>query len=303
MIELAFGIVLYIASLLLAPALPGLVHKTKALFAGRHGPPLLQGYKDLAKLAQKSAVYSRTTGWVFRAGPAAGLAAGACGLALLPWAGGRALISFPGDFVLFAGIFAVGRFLTMAAALDTGSAFEGMGASREAWFGALAEPALLLALAGLARASGSLSLAGIAGGALAAGPAVALAASAVFVVFLAENARIPVDDPNTHLELTMIHEAMVLDHGGPDLAMIQYGAALKMWAFGGLLAALLLPRTGSMAADAGLALAVMLAVSIATGIVESVMARLRLVRVPQLLTAASAAAVLSLILAIARGTP
>jgi formate hydrogenlyase subunit 4 len=301
--DAAADAILYLAALLLAPLLPEIVNKTKAVCAGRRGPPLVQGYRDMAKLVRKGTVYSRTAGWVFRAGPAAGLAAGVCGLAILPWAGGRALLSFSGDFVLFAGLFALGRFLTMAAALDTGSAFEGMGASREAWFGALAEPALLLALAGLARTTGSLSLSGIAGAALAAGPALALAASAVYVVFLAENARIPVDDPNTHLELTMIHEVMVLDHGGPDLAMIQYGSAVKLWAFGGLLAAILLPRTGSLAGDAGLALAAMLVVSVATGVVESVMARLRMVRVPQLLTAASAAAALSLILAIARGTP
>ena len=266
--------------------------------------PLLQGYRDLAKLARKSAVYSTTASWVFRAGPAAGMAVSILGLAILPWCAGRSLVSFDGDFLVFAGLFGLGRFLTVAAAMDTGSAFEGMGASREVWFAALAEPAFLLAVAGLARATGSLSLSGITAAANAAGgPGPILAAAALFAVFLAENARIPVDDPNTHLELTMIHEAMVLDHGGPDFGMIQYGSALKLWAYGGLLSAVLAPHTGVLAADVAMAAGGMILVAVATGIVESIMARLRLLRVPQLLTAAAAAAALSLILAIARGAP
>jgi formate hydrogenlyase subunit 4 len=291
-------------ALLAAPLLPGIVNRTKAIFAGRHGQPLLQGYYDLAKLLSKGAVYSRSTSWVFRAGPPLGLAATVIAMAILPWAGAPSLIAFDGDLVLFAALFGLARFITILAALDTGSAFEGMGASREAWFSALTEPALLLALASLARLSGSLSLSGMLAGqgvARGAGAVLILAGGASFIVFLAENARIPVDDPNTHLELTMIHEVMVLDHSGVDLAYIQYGAMVKLWALGGCVAGILLPRLPSPWANGGIALAAMACVAVLTGIAESVMARLRLARVPQLLVAGVAMAALGLALALVRG--
>jgi len=306
MAAVAPGIAQLALALLLAPLLPGVVNKVKAAFAGRRGAPLLQAYYDIAKLLAKSAVYSRTAGWVFRAGPVVGLSAAVVALAALPWAGARALLAFDGDLILFAGLFGLARFFTIAAALDTGSSFEGMGASREAAFSALTEPALLLALAALARRSGSLSLSGILGGqgiGAAGGAAVLLAAGAVFVVLLAECSRMPVDDPTTHLELTMIHEVMVLDHGGVDLAFIEYGAAVKLWAFGGLAVSALLPGQGSRGAwvpDAALALAGMLCVGLLAGMVESVMARLRLSRVPQLLVAALAMSALALALVFVR---
>jgi len=295
----SYGLLQLLAALVLAPLLPGIINRTKAVMAGRHGQPLLQLWYDVAKLFSKSAVYSRTTTWVFRAGPVVSLAAAACALSVLPWAGGSAALAFDGDLVLFAGVLGLARFLTIAAALDTGSAFEGMGASREAWFSALTEPALLLALCALARVSGSASLSGILGGG-AGIPTLVLAAGAVTIVFLAENARIPVDDPTTHLELTMIHEVMVLDHAGIDLAYVHYGAALKLWVLGGLPVAMLVPRTGLWAADLGIGLAAMALLAVLTGIIESTMARLRLSRVPQLLVAATAMAALALSLELVR---
>jgi formate hydrogenlyase subunit 4 len=302
--------------LALAPVLLGIVNRVKAAFAGRRGSPLLQAWYDVAKLLGKSAVYSRTTGSIFRAGPVVGLSAMVVCVILLPWTGAPSLLAFDGDLVLLAGLLALSRFVTMTAALDTGSAFEGMGASREAWFSSLGEPALLLGLAALARIRGSISLAGVlvgsvdfsvpgravsafSGSAPAFGGAVIiLAAVALFIVFLSENARIPVDDPNTHLELTMIHEVMVLDHSGVDLAYIQYGASLKLWVLGGLIVSLLAPRTGSWYLDAAIGLAGMTVVAAATGVVESIMARLRLVRVPQLLVAALAMSALGLCLSL-----
>jgi formate hydrogenlyase subunit 4 len=295
------GIFQLALALLLAPILPGIINRTKAVMAGRRGQPLLQVWYDVAKLFSKAALYSRTTTWVFKAGPAVGLASAACALAVLPWAGGAAVVSFEGDLILFAGVLGLSRFLTIAAALDTGSAFEGMGASREAWFSALTEPALLLGLCALARISGSASLSGILSVPAAAGiPTLVLAAGAVAIVFLAENARMPVDDPTTHLELTMIHEVMVLDHAGIDLAYIQYGAALKLWVLGGLPVAMLVPRTGLWTADLGISLAGMACLAVLTGIGESIMARLRMVRVPQLLVAAAAMAALALSLELVR---
>jgi len=278
-------------ALALAPLLLGVINRTKAFFAGRNGQPLFQLYYDLAKLLRKGAVYSRTTSWVFRAGPIVGLAAVVLATAIVPLAGVGAPLAFAGDLVLFAYLLGLMRFFTVIAALDTGSAIEGMGASREVQFSALAEPVLFLALAALARQAGSLSLTGILSAVTPAGPAWALVAVALLVVLLAENARIPVDDPNTHLELTMIHEVMVLDHSGPDFAFILYGAALKLWVLGALLVGVVLPGGNIF-----LSLLAMVALAVVVGVIESTMARLRLLRVPQLLVGAGALAALALIL-------
>ncbi len=288
--------------LVLAPLLFGVINRTKAFFGGRRGPPLLQPYFDIAKLLRKGAVYSATTTWVFRAGPLVGLAATIVAAALIPIGGKGALLSFSGDLILLAYLFGLARFFTVLAALDTGSAFEGMGASREVQFSALAEPALLLGLMALSRQAGSLSLSGLLGGItpaawVAAAPQLALVVVALFVVFLAENSRIPVDDPNTHLELTMIHEVMVLDHGGPDFGFIEYAATLKLWVLGALVVAIGVPvRTGKPWIDGAAFVGGMFALAILSGIVESCMARLRLLRVPQLLVSATALSLLALIL-------
>jgi len=288
----------------LSPLLPGVINRTKAFFAGRRGPPLLQTYFDLWKLLQKGAVYGRTTTWLFRAGPILGLAATLTAAMLMPLGNVPALIAFPADFLLFAGLLGVARFFLGLAALDTGSSFEGMGASREAFFSALAEPALLVALATLTRQAGMLSLSTLFGSVsgahwLAAGPVLMLVLIALMIVLLAENARIPVDDPNTHLELTMVHEVMVLDHGGPDLAFILYSAALKLWLFAALIIAMVLPATGNLWLDLSLAVGGMLVVAVAVGVIESVMARLRLVIVPQLLVGAGALAAVAFLLSLA----
>jgi formate hydrogenlyase subunit 4 len=287
--------------LALPPLLLGIVNRTKARFAGRTGPPLLQPYFDLAKLVRKGTVYSRTTSWVFRAGPVVGLAAVIAAGLLLGMGGAPAAIAFGGDFVLFAYLLALARFATALAALDTGSAFEGMGAAREVTFASLAEPALFLCLLVLARATGTLSLGAMLGPGLAAAwgqaaPALLLAAIGLFVIALAENARIPVDDPNTHLELTMIHEVMVLDHGGPDLALIEYGAALKLFLFGAILSRLVMGAPAGVLRSEALFLLGLVLFAVGVGVVESVMARLRMVRVPQLLVGASVLSVFALVL-------
>lgn len=293
----------FILALILSPLLFAIINKTKAIVAGRRGQRLLQPYYDIAKLLRKGVVYSRTTSWIFRASPVVGLAAVLGALAIVPLAGAPSLLSFGGDLVLLAYCLGLMRFFTVLAALDTGSPFEGMGASREVQFSALAEPALLLALAALLRQTADLSLTGFYGAVdtaalISAGPAILLAAAALGIVFLAENARIPVDDPDTHLELTMIHEVMVLDHSGPDFAMITYAAALKMWILGALIVGIVLPvRSGSPWLDLGAAVLGMFALALATGLVESAMARLRLLRVPHLLAAAVVLAGLALILA------
>lgn len=289
-------------ALALAPLLPGIINRVKALFAGRRGPPMLQVYFDLARLLRKGVVYSRTTTWVFRAGPVVGLAAVLAALLLMPLGGVPALVVFPGDLVLFAGLLGLMRFATVCAALDTGSAFEAMGASREVWMSTLAEPALLVALATLARQADALSLTSIFAGVsapywLGSGPVMALVIAALGLVLLAENARIPVDDPNTHLELTMVHEVMVLDHSGPDFAFILYSGALKLWLFAALVAGVLIPAAGDRPwLNLAGALGGVFLVGIAVGVVESVMARLRLPVVPQLLVGAGALAATAFLL-------
>ena len=285
-----------------APALLGIINKTKAFFAGRTGLPLLQAYFELWKLLHKGAVYSRTTTWVFRAGPMIGLACVMLATALAPFGGVRSAVAFPCDLILFAYLFGVMRFVTVLAALDTGSSFEGMGASREVAFSALAEPALLVGLAAVARLTGSCSLsdmfAGLSLGTyLHAGPVLVLVGAAFLIVFLTENARIPVDDPNTHLELTMIHEVMVLDHSGPDFAFILYGAALKLWVLGSLLINVVAPvRTVHAGLDIAVALCAMAGLGVLVGVIESSMARLRLVRVPRLLMGAVVLSALAFVL-------
>jgi formate hydrogenlyase subunit 4 len=279
-------------ALVLPPLLLGIISRTKAVFAGRVGPPLLQPYYDLARLFQKGSVFSKTTTWVFRAGPVVGLVTAGMAALLVPLGNPAAPVSFPGDFVLLAYLFGLGRFFTASAALDTGSAFEGMGAAREVTFACLAEPVFFLGLLVLAKLSGSLQLAGMFGGSLAlhwatAGASLALVLISWFIVLLAENSRIPFDDPNTHLELTMIHEVMVLDHSGPAFGMILYGAALKLFVFGALVARLAFPLVVAWPwLGWPLFLAAMFAVAAVIGIVESIMARLRLTHVPVLLLAA-----------------
>jgi formate hydrogenlyase subunit 4 len=286
-------VVLHVAVTLVAPPLLlGVINKTKAAFAGRVGPPLLQPYFDLARLFRKGSVFSTTTTWVFRAGPVVALVAALFAAQLVPYGARGAALSFAGDMILFAYLFALGRFFTVAAALDTGSAFEGMGGAREATFSCFAEPALFLGLMVLVRLTGSSSLATMFGAGLGAhwattGASLVMVLASLLVVLLVENSRIPFDDPNTHLELTMIHEVMVLDHSGPLFGAVLYGAAIKLFVLGAVVVRLALPmETGVALYDWGIFAAGMLGLAVAIGVVESVMARLRMRQVPSLLVGA-----------------
>jgi formate hydrogenlyase subunit 4 len=283
------GLIHLAVVLLLPPLLPGLIAKVKALIAGRKGPPVLQLYYDLAKLANKDALYSRTTTWVFLAGPVGTAAAVFTASLLIPFGDSPAPLAFQGDVILFAYLFGLARFLTVLSALDTGSSFEGMGAAREVTFAVLAEPALFLGFATLAKSTGSLSLSVMLASegfsvARIMGPLILVLAGWA-VVFLAENSRIPVDDPNTHLELTMIHEVMVLDHSGRPFALVLYGASLKLLVLAALLAGPLLPRTSRGWLDWAAFFVAMGVIACGVGLVESMMARFRMSKVPQFLVA------------------
>ena len=278
--------------LIMPPLLLGVITKTKAWFGGRVGPPVLQPYHDIVKLLRKSMVISRSTTWVFSLGPVVTLAAVVLAGLLMPLGPFPAPIRFTGALILFAYLFGLARFFTTSAALDTGSAFEGMGAAREVTFACLTEPTLFFALLVLVRMSGRLSLTGMLHGPeqgfspLLAAPLI-LVALGLFVVLLAENCRIPVDDPTTHLELTMIHEVMVLDHSGPLFGVILYSAALKLFILGALLLHLVFPfHTGLAWVDWSLFAAQMLGLAVLVGVVESVRARLPMPHVPYLLLAA-----------------
>jgi formate hydrogenlyase subunit 4 len=283
--------------LALAPALPGVALRAKAVLAGRRGAPVLQLYFDLWKLLRKGTVVSRLGTGLLPHLPALILAATVAAALPVPLGPAGGALRFPGDFFAFAGLLALGRYSVVLAGLESGSSFEGMGASREVTIAAFAEPALLLSVACLALLSGARDLSGMFAPAGTAGwaghgPAVILIAVSLFVLMLAETAQVPVDDPTTHLELTMIHEVMILDLGGPDLAYVLYAAALKLGLLAVLIAALLAPPgAGVWWAPIGA-----LAVAALVGVVAGLAVRLRLDRLPQFLTAAIVLASLGLAL-------
>ncbi len=298
---MAGGIIRFAAWVLVAPLLPGIVNKVKAWVAGRRGPPVLQLYYDLAKLWRKGVVVSDLASPAFVALPAVGWVAVAVAAQLVPVGPAGPGLSFRGDMLLFVYLFALARFCTAWAAMETGSAFEGMGVAREVSYAVLSEAAIFAALLSLSVGTGSLTLEGMLDAPW--GSGIILLASGLFIVLLAENCRVPFDDPNTHLELTMVHEVMVLDHSGPPLAVILHGASMKLLAYSALLvgAALPLDRLDPLPAAVAFFGGVS-AVTVAVGAVESLMARLAFRRVPLMLTTAFLLCLFSLFVAW-KGTP
>lgn len=282
--------------LLLAPLLPGIINKVKAWVAGRRGPPVLQLYYDLAKLWRKGVVMSSLASPAFIAGPAVAWVAVTGAALLMPLGPAGSALSFRGDVLLLIYLLALARFCTAWAAMETGSAFEGMGAAREVSYAVLAEAALIAAVLALSVQSGSVSLTTMLSPSVGAGAV--LLATGLFTVLLAENCRVPFDDPNTHLELTMIHEVMVLDHSGPPFAAILHGASVKLLLFAVLLVQAVLPM-GQLAPPVavGVLIAGVLLVTICVGLVESLLARLAFRRVPLLLTTAFLLCLFALLIA------
>ncbi|MFY9923462.1 MAG: NADH-quinone oxidoreductase subunit H [Opitutaceae bacterium] len=282
--------------LLAAPLFPGIINKVKAWVAGRRGPPVLQLYFDLARLWRKGVVLSTLASPGFVAGPAVAWIA-ILGAALLvplgPIAGSP---SFRGDVLLLVYLLAAARFCTTWAALETGSAFEGMGSAREVSYAVLTEAALITAILALSVQTGSITLNGMLG--LSTGAGAVLLAAGLFTVLLSENCRVPFDDPNTHLELTMIHEAMALDHSGPPFAVVLHGASMKLLLFMVLLSEAVLPlsRLAPLAASMALISAVAI-LTVGVGLVESLLARFAFRRVPLLLTTAFLMCLFALLLA------
>jgi formate hydrogenlyase subunit 4 len=289
-----------------APLLVGVLRTLKARLVGRRGPRLLQPYADLAKRLRKEAVVSTTTSWIFRVTPYVLFATMVVAALIVPLLLARPVLDFAG-LVLLMYLFVLGTFFLALAGLDAGSAFGGMGSSREVAVAALAEPTIMVAILALALRAETTNLGAIVerfarDPLLAANPGHLLAFSALFIVMLAETGRMPVDNPATHLELTMIHEAMVLEYSGHYLALIEWAAAMKLFLFMTLLANLFLPW-GMPATAAPLSIAlglVVLAVKLAVltvglALVETAVAKLRLFRVPELLAGSFALALLSVL--------
>lgn len=287
--------------LMLAPLLPGIINKVKAWVAGRRGPPVFQLYYDLAKLWRKGVVLSTVASPGFIAGPAVAWVAVMGAALLMPLGVAGSPFGFHGDVLLFLYLLALARFCTAWAAMETGSAFEGMGAAREVSYAVLTEAAMLAAVLSLSVQTGSVTLVTMLSPS--AGAGAALLAAGLFTVLLAENCRVPFDDPNTHLELTMVHEVMVLDHSGPPLAVILHGASVKLLLFTLLLVQAVLPMTGwGWLGGTGALVGGVLGVTVAVGLVESLLARLAFRRVPLLLTTAFLFCLFALLVAWKGGT-
>jgi formate hydrogenlyase subunit 4 len=282
------SIVLWLGTVLTAPFFSALILKIKAFFGGKKGPPLLINYYTLIKLFKKGSVYSTSTTQLFKLGPVVSCATALAALLFLPIAGQMPVISFNGDVILVLYLLGLGRFFTIAAAMDTASPFEGMGAAREAFFPIICEAAMFMILIFFYRMTGELSFAAYFSGTgtLAlwqiAGPSLLFIVIAFFIILLTETSRVPVDDPATHLELTMIHEVMVLDHSGPDFALIELGAFCKLFFYAAILSPLILPfETGIPGAGMLQFAAGLIIVYLVVGIIESTIARYRMDKVPQ----------------------
>jgi len=262
----------------------GIINKTKAFWSGRKGASIFQPYYDFIKLMKKGEVISRVTSPVFFIFPVISLSTVIFAGMLLPFIDHKAVISFEGSFILFAYILALGKFFSIIGALDTGSSFEGMGAAREAFFTSIPEPAFFILLGsisifgeinsfenlfGLYHAGSELSLL-----------IVVLTVIILFIILLVEGSRIPIDDPTTHLELTMIHEVMVLDNSGPSLALIQYSSSMKLMILSCLILNFTIPYSTAPYLHALYFAAGIPASAIVIGTVEMMTARFRIVRVP-----------------------
>jgi formate hydrogenlyase subunit 4 len=293
--------------LLLAPLLSGLIRKWKALLQNRRGPPVWQPYLDLQKFFRKDMVISEHASWVFPLAPYLVFLTSLSAGLLVPMVAAQAPLGLFGGALALVGLLALGRFFLALGGLDPASAFGGMGSSREMTLSAIAEPAMMLAIFTLAISAGSTNLSQIVLASQEPGwkfldPSHALAFIAMFIVLLAETGRIPVDNPATHLELTMIHEAMLLEYSGRYLALIEWGASIKQLVLMTLLANIFFPvglAVKTTAATFGLGLLYLAGKLIVLAgvvvVVETTNAKLRLFRVPDLLGAAFVLAMLALV--------
>jgi formate hydrogenlyase subunit 4 len=257
----------------------GIINRTKSVLSGRKGPGIFQPLKDVIRLFNKGAVYSRTTSFIFQIAPVVYFSSVVMAMLVIPFGQSKGIISFEGDFIFFAYILALGKFFSIIAAMDTGSSFEGMGASREALFSMFAEPAFFILLGSLSMLTGHTSFQEIfASLHLGSSISYALSVLAAFVlgmITMIENSRMPIDDPKTHLELTMIHEVMILDYSGFDLGLILSAGLLKFAVYGALIVNLFIGIFPYQYAIPAFFL-IQFGSAIVTGTIESFMARFRM---------------------------
>ena len=263
----------------------GIVIRTKSIFSGRKGPGIFQPMKDIWKLFRKGAVYSSTTSFIFQIAPSIYFASVLIAIAIIPFGSQPGLISFKGDFVFFAYVLGVGKFFNIISALDTGSSFEGMGASREALYSLLAEPAFFILMGSFALLTGHTSFQEIFGslhfGSYISYGVGVLAAFVITLITLIENSRMPIDDPKTHLELTMVHEVMILDNSGFDLGLIFQASNLKFAMYGALISNFFLTPGSELYFSIPIFIAIEILFAIVVGFIESFMARFRMNHNPQ----------------------
>lgn len=284
--------------LLLAPLLTGLVRKTRARLLRRRGPSVIQPYRDLLRLLRKEVVLAENASWLFRVAPYLIFAATWVSAALVPTFATGLLFSWTADLIAIIALLASARFFLALAGMDVGTSFGGIGSSREVMIASLAEPAMLLIVFSLALVAGSTQLSTVA--AFLASPEVGLRVSlgtaliALMMVAIAENGRIPIDNPATHLELTMVHEAMVLEYSGRHLAMIEFAASLKLLLYASLIASVFMPwglaisedGTGAYLVGAAAYAGKLAVAGLLLAAFETAIAKMRVFRVPEFLGAA-----------------
>lgn len=268
----------------------GVILRTKSITSGRLGPGIMQPIKDVARLFRKGAVYSNTTSWIFRIAPSIYFSTVLMACLVIPFGSSRGIVSFDGDFIFFAYILALGKFFTIISAMDTGSSFEGMGASREALYSMFAEPAFFILIGSFALLTGNTSFNQIFS-TLHLGSSItytlgALASFVLIMIAMIENSRMPVDDPKTHLELTMIHEVMILDNSGFDLGLILSAGYLKFAMYGAIIANFFIGGLSVILAVT-VFLVIQFMFAVAVGLIESFMARFRMSHNPQFILALS----------------
>jgi len=257
----------------------GIIIRTKSITSGRKGPGILQPMKDIFRLFKKGAVYSKTTSFIFQIAPSVYFASVIMAILVIPFGQYKGMISFDGDFVFFAYVLGTGKFFSIISALDTGSSFEGMGASREALFSMFAEPAFFILMGSLALLTGHTSFqqifASLHFGSYISYILGVMATFVLVMITLVENSRMPFDDPKTHLELTMVHEVMILDNSGFDLGLILYATNLKFAMYGALIANLFM-GSFPLYLTIPIFLGIQILFAIAVGILESFTARFRM---------------------------
>jgi len=289
-------------SILTSVFFPGMIIRVKSLLSGRKGPGILQPWKNIWILLRKGSVISTTTSFISRIAPVIYLSTVLCAILLLPFPGIASFFGFDADFVFFAYLIALGKFLFILNALDTGSSFEGMGANREALYSLLAEPAFFILFGTLALLTGNTSMQGIFTNLQFDGAStyiiIIIAIYLLVQIAMIENSRMPVDDPKTHLELTMIHEVMILDHSGVDLALIQIGTTLKFAMYGILIANCTIPVDIGFGWQFLLFVGIQIGFAVLIGIMESFRARKKLAKNPQFIVTLSSIALIAFVLAL-----